>query len=199
MSATKDSHPMARLWVLGFEVDSFASGATVLTLDSATKLLSYAKDDLPMLVVGIRSNATAYGYGEQSENKQVKSAVAQLLKQKSAVKVGTRADMEAGIAKLGMQPGVTYSNQYQLPYSRRVENGVDYYFFSGSSATVYVDANVMIPRTAGQLHLFSILSPCSIVQAPLYNIEKDDRICLQSESCNGLKHTHNTRKSWVTE
>ena len=59
MSATKDSHPMARLWVLGFEVDSFASGATVLTLDSATKLLSYAKDDLPVLVVGVRSNATA--------------------------------------------------------------------------------------------------------------------------------------------
>jgi hypothetical protein len=93
---------------LGFEGDSFASGATVLTLDSATKLLSYAKDDLPMLVVGVRSNATAYRYGEQSENKQIKSAVAQLLKQKSVVKVGTRADMEAGIAKLGMQPGVTY-------------------------------------------------------------------------------------------
>jgi len=55
--------------LLRFEGDSFASGATVLTLGSATKLLSCAKDDHSMLVAGDRSNATAYGYGEQSENK----------------------------------------------------------------------------------------------------------------------------------
>jgi hypothetical protein len=111
-----------------------------------------------MLVVRVRSNATAYRYGEQSENKQIKSVVAQLLKQKSVVKVGTRADMEAGIAKLGMQPGVTYSHQCQVLYSRRVENGVDHYFFSGSSATVYVDADVMIPRRDSRAAPF-ILDP----------------------------------------
>lgn len=147
--------------LLRFEGDSFASGATVLTLDSATKLLSYAKDDLPMLVAGDRSNATAYRYGEQSENKQIESAVAQLLKQKSVVNVVTRVDMEAGIAKLGMQPGVTYSNQCQLLYLRRVENGIDYCFFSGSSATVYVDADVMIPRTDSRAAPF-ILDPWSV-------------------------------------
>ena len=74
----------------------------MLMLDSATRLLSYAKDGLPMLVVGDWSGATAYGYGEQSENKKIESAVAQLLKQKSIVIVATRADMEAGIAKLGV-------------------------------------------------------------------------------------------------
>ena len=81
---------------MGFKGDSFASGATVLTLDSATKLLSYAKYGLPMLVVGDWSGATAYGYGEQSENKQIESAVAQLLKQKSIVNGASRADMGYG-------------------------------------------------------------------------------------------------------
>ena len=101
----------------------------MFTLDSATKLLSYAKDSLPILVVGDWSNATAYGYGEQLENKQIESGVAQLLKQKSIVNVATRADMEAGIAKLGAQPGVTYSNQSQLLDSHWVENGIEHYFF----------------------------------------------------------------------
>ena len=97
--------------------------------------------------------------------------MAQLLKQKSVVKVGTRADMEAGIAKLGMQPGVTYSHQCQLLYSRRVENGVDYYFFSGSSATAYVDADVMIHRTDSRAAPF-ILDPWSVFDFSGFTILK---------------------------
>ncbi|OCL13866.1 hypothetical protein AOQ84DRAFT_223970, partial [Glonium stellatum] len=115
--------------------------------------------------------------------------------------VATRADMEAGIAKLGLQPGATYSNQSQLLCSYRVENDIDNYFFR-APATVKVDADVTMPWTGSRAAPF-ILDPWSdsTVNAPLHGIEKDGHVRLHlAVTVNQsalITLAHNTRKSGI--
>jgi hypothetical protein len=137
--------------LLVFEGDAFSGSATVLPLDTAEKLLAYAKAGLRTILVGDWTNAREYADGpsDAAADARVKDLVNQLLAQPTVTSVPTRGDMPAGIAKLGVAPAVRYSvDTSPVLNHHRVEGAVDWFFFANGSATATPDHDVTLPRTA---------------------------------------------------
>jgi hypothetical protein len=137
--------------LLVFEGDAFSGAATVLPLDTAEKLLGYAKAGLRMILVGDWTNARSYAEGpaNPAADAQVKDLVNQLLAQPTVTSVPTRNDMPAGIARLGVAPAVQYGITTSPVFNtHRVEGAIDWFFFANGSATVTADHDVSLPRSA---------------------------------------------------
>lgn len=141
--------------ILAFEGDSFASKQSVITLDSATRILQYAQQGLPVLVIGNWSTVSAYGRRETSQNSEITALLSRLLKLSNVVNVPTEADIPTGVTTLGIQPSVKY-NSSQLINLHRVDGDLDHFLFVASTPTAFavstkvktfgVDADVILPR-----------------------------------------------------
>ncbi|KAH6671659.1 hypothetical protein B0J14DRAFT_78466 [Halenospora varia] len=135
--------------LLAFEGDAFNSLYPVLTLDTAKRMLSYAQDGLPVLVVGNWSDIRAYGYGEFSKSSEVASTFKKMLALPNVVNVPDRASMADGVTKLGVATEVQHSSS-SLIHIHRVDGRLDHYYFVANSATEAVDQNVSVVRGSSQ-------------------------------------------------
>ncbi|CAG8982944.1 hypothetical protein HYALB_00003522 [Hymenoscyphus albidus] len=151
--------------MLAFEGDAFASLAPVLSLDTMRRLLDFAKDGLPVLIVGNWTGIRAYGYGEFPQSPLIAEMFEEMLALPNVVIVPDRATMADGVAKLGVLPAVRHTNS-SLLHIRRVDGDLDHFFFVAASATDGVDQDVSIPRRSSQA-IPSILDPWSGKTSPI--------------------------------
>lgn len=145
--------------LLAFEGDAFNSLYPVLTLDTAERMLDYAKGGLPILVVGNWTGIRAYGFGESSQSPLVAQIFNEMLTLSNVDIVPDRASMGDGVAKLGVLPGVQHSSS-SLLHIHRVDGRLDHFFFVAGSATEGVDQEISIPRRSSQAVPY-ILEPWS--------------------------------------
>ena len=141
--------------ILAFEGDDFGGNESVMTLDSATRILEYAQQGLPVLVVGNWSVVHAYGQGEASDSPRITALFSELLKLKNVANVATEADIPNGVAALGLSPNVQY-NSSQLINFHKVDGDLDHFLFVASTPTAFaistkvptsgVEVDVIIPR-----------------------------------------------------
>jgi hypothetical protein len=120
-------------------------------VDTAEKLLGYARAGLRMILIGDWTAARAYADGpsDAAADARVQDLVTQLLAQPTVTSVPTRDAVPAGIAKLGVAPAVRYGTTTSPVLNHhRVEGGVDWFFFANGSATATADHDVTLPRTS---------------------------------------------------
>jgi hypothetical protein len=141
--------------LLAFEGDDFSNKESVMTLDSATRIAEYAKQGLPVLVVGNWSVVNAYGHGEASDGPKLTALFSELLKLKNVANVATEDDIPTGVAALGLSPNVQY-NSSQLINFHKVDGDLDHFLFVASTPTAFaistkvptfgVKVDVIVPR-----------------------------------------------------
>ncbi|CAG8951852.1 hypothetical protein HYFRA_00005656 [Hymenoscyphus fraxineus] len=151
--------------MLAFEGDAFASLAPVLSLDTMRRLLDFAIDGLPVLVVGNWTGVRAYGYGEFSKSPLIAEMFEEMLTLPNVVIVPDRATMAGGVARLGVLPAVRHTNS-SLLHIRRIDGDLDHFFFVAASATEGVDQDVSIPKRYSQAAPY-ILDPWSGKTSPI--------------------------------
>ncbi|UOE21197.1 alpha-L-rhamnosidase [Thermobifida halotolerans] len=133
--------PAYRLLV--FEGDAFSGRATTMPLETARRLLRYARDGLPMVIVGDWSAPEAPGV-DQTDNTELAGVMADLLAQPGVQQVATRDDIADGIAALGLRPAVSYAQSSPLLHAKRRDKHVELYYFANGSDTQAVDHEVTI-------------------------------------------------------
>ena len=141
--------------LLAFEGDAFSSDKSVMTLDSTTRILEYAQQGLPVLVVGNWSVVEAYGHGEASDSPKITALFSELLKLKNVANVATEADIPNGVEALGLLPDVQY-NSSQLINLHKIDGDLDHFLFVASTPTAFaistkvptfgVEVDVILPR-----------------------------------------------------
>jgi hypothetical protein len=120
-------------------------------VDTAEKLLGYARAGLRMILIGDWTAARAYADGpsDAAADARVQDLVIQLLAQPTVTSVPTRDAVPAGIAKLGVAPAVRYGTTTSPVLNHhRVEDDVDWFVLANGSATATADHDVELPRTA---------------------------------------------------
>lgn len=162
--------------LLAFEGDAFNSLYPVLTLDTASRMLSYARDGLPILVVGNWTGIRAYGYGESSESARIAEMFEEMLKLPNVVIVPDRASMGEGVAKLGVETEVQHESSSFL-HIHRLDGRLDHYFLVAGSATEGVDQTVSVRRGSSQAVPY-VLDPWSgnTTVLPIYTEVSASRI-----------------------
>ncbi|KAF2095713.1 secreted protein [Rhizodiscina lignyota] len=171
--------------LLTFEGDAFSNQETGLPLDTAEKLLQYAKQGLKIMAIGNWSAPLPYGLSEFSEAAQVANTVKQLLQQPSVVNAASRADMPNCVADLGISPAVQYDNS-SLIYLHREDGLMDHYFFVGGATSKAVAATseaavvdiTILRRSLDQGPVLLNLWTGEITPIALYRELPDNRIQL---------------------
>jgi hypothetical protein len=154
--------PAYRLLV--FEGDAFERRAEAMPVETARRLLDFAREGLPMLVVGDWSEPRPSGRAFPGEHAALREIFAELLALPLVVNVPSREDISEGIARLaalGVKPGVAHAPTPFVRAERRVGEQRVLLFStlprSGSArATVWLDeapegavARLLDPWTGG--------------------------------------------------
>ncbi|KAH7353831.1 secreted protein [Plectosphaerella cucumerina] len=141
--------------VVAFEGDSFANRAPVIELDTAERILDYAKQGVTVLIIGNWTVPRAFHFREFDQNAKIKTIIDELLTLPNVHNPSTREDIPAYIAKVPVKPRVQYDNQQLLNY-HRVDGDVEHFYFTATHTDIYqvranlriqpVLADVLIPR-----------------------------------------------------
>ncbi|MBV2362278.1 glycosyl hydrolase [Streptomonospora nanhaiensis] len=145
--------PAYRLLV--FEGDAFNGRVATLPLETARRLLRYAKNGLKILVVGDWSAPQQPGV-DQGEAGELAETVRALLDQPTVHRVGTREEIAAGIAALGAAPSVRYAKASPLLHARRRSRNLDLYYLTNGSNDAAVDHDVTFATDTAQAYPFSV-------------------------------------------
>lgn len=133
---------------LVFEGDAFAGRETTLQLDSAERILAFAKAGLPVVLSGDWSNPRTPGIPQPGELAQLKALVDELLALPNVVRVADRPNIGEGLARLGLVRDVEYELRSSLQNNHRVDGDVDYYYFANGDATRAMDHLVTLRSTS---------------------------------------------------
>lgn len=128
--------------VLVFEGDAFAGREPALQVDTAERLLSFAKAGLPIVVVGSWSSPVTPGLPQGGQLAQLKSLVDELLAQPSVRNVADRPNIPEGLAALGIRRDVEHAARSSLLHDHRVLPGADLYYLVNTHASALVDHDV---------------------------------------------------------
>ncbi len=131
-----------------FEGDAFAGRETTLQLDSAERILAFAKAGLPVVLSGDWSNPRTPGIPQPGELAQLKALVDELLALPNVVRVADRPNIGEGLARLGLVRDVEYELRSSLQNNHRVDGDVDYYYFANGDATRTMDHLVTLRPTS---------------------------------------------------
>ena len=111
--------------VLFVEGDRFAGNEATLPVETARKLLSFARAGLPIVFLGSGwSAATVPGVGESDVLREV---LAELFAEPRVRVVAELTQVPVALAELGVSPDVSHPTSTLLNH-HRVEHGVDYYY-----------------------------------------------------------------------
>ncbi|KFY05471.1 hypothetical protein V492_08523 [Pseudogymnoascus sp. VKM F-4246] len=158
--------------------DPDADSAPTLTESSAKRIQRYAEKGLPILFIGNWADARAYGFGGLTggSTETVKSIVKKLLKLSNVVSVASEADIETGIAELGIKPAVEFPSS-NLVFLRRQDRDVDHYVFSANSSSSGASQTITLPRRSPHSVPISIDAWTGKLSAvPLYQVTADGRL-----------------------
>lgn len=131
-----------------FEGDAFAGRETTLQLDSAERILAFAKAGLPVVLSGDWSNPRTPGIPQPGELAQLKALVDELLALPNVVRVADRPFIGEGLARLGLVRDVEYEVRSSLQNAHRVDGDVDYYYFANGDASRTMDHLVTLRPTS---------------------------------------------------
>lgn len=131
-----------------FEGDAFAGRETTLQLDSAERLLAFAKAGLPIVVSGDWSNPRTPGLPKPGELAQLKALVDELLALPNVVRVADRPFIGEGLARLGIQRDVEFEVRSALQNAHRVDGDVDFYYLANGDASRTMDHLVTLRPTS---------------------------------------------------
>lgn len=121
-------------------IDAYPTAA--LTEEAAVTLYDYAKDGLPILLIGDWSSPQPYGLG-QANSTTVASTVKDMLNLSNIVNVRDSSEAPEGLDRLGVEPAVNYSSP-SLIHTHRQDGDLDHYFFVANSSEVD-HADVTVP------------------------------------------------------
>ncbi|TDQ53037.1 glycosyl hydrolase [Actinorugispora endophytica] len=145
--------PAYRLLV--FEGDAFSGRVPTLPLETARRLLDYARDGLPIIVVGDWSVPESPGV-DQGDSAELAEVVADLLAQPGVHRAPDREGIAAGIDALGVSPAVTYAKASPLLHAKRRDKKAELYYFANSSDTETVDHEVTISTDVKKAYPYSL-------------------------------------------
>lgn len=116
---------------------------TTITTDAAAHILALARKGLPVFIVGAAPSA-APGAATTRQDAQVKSLVAQLLRQPSVKHLTGEAGLPAALNSAGLRPDAKAASPTgALETVHRNSDGTDYYFVYNRSASA-VDTEVSV-------------------------------------------------------
>ncbi|KAB8196015.1 alpha-L-rhamnosidase [Nonomuraea phyllanthi] len=137
------------------EGDKFYAGERTMTVPTAERLLEYARDGLPIVLLGAWEAASVPGVPGDGENERLRAVVAGLLAEPTVRVVADQTDVPAALAALGVRPDVRYATASTLLTARRVAGEVDYYYLCNGKhvenpkpPVTAVDHEVTLARTA---------------------------------------------------
>ena len=105
--------------------DDFAGKNTML-VETAEQLLEFAKEKLPIVVVG--DNYDVPGLPQPGENEKLDTIFSQLIDQTTVKQVSAEADIGGALNELDIQPDSAYSKPAPLRNVHRAGENVDYYY-----------------------------------------------------------------------
>ncbi|MFF5078426.1 glycosyl hydrolase [Actinoplanes sp. NPDC000266] len=106
---------------------------TTLDLATATKILSWARAGLPVVIVGeTPSRVRGLAPGQDA---RLRAVIGQLLAQRTVRVVDREAAVTGALAGLGVRPAASFAQPSPFLNLRRTTRDSDYYFFWNNSAT----------------------------------------------------------------
>ncbi|MGQ4267586.1 glycosyl hydrolase [Nocardiopsis changdeensis] len=159
--------------LLVFEGDAFNGRVPTLPLETARRLLGYARDGLKILVVGDWSAPQQPGV-DQDGAAELAGVLADLLAEPTVHRVGSREEIPAGLSALDARPDVSYAEPSPLLHARRRGDDMELYYFTNGSDTEGVDHEVTLSTTVREAYPFSLdLWTGRIEPLPLHRAEAD--------------------------
>ncbi|WP_327581586.1 glycosyl hydrolase [Nonomuraea sp. NBC_00507] len=142
-----------RYKALFVEGDRFAANECTMTVAVARRLLEYAAEGLPIVLLGAWHQASLPGLGDPAE---LRALLADLLARPSVRVVAAQADVPQALAELGVRPDVRYATSSTLLHARRTTGEADYYYFCNGKhgenvkpPVAPIDHDVTLPRGGG--------------------------------------------------
>lgn len=152
--------------------------ATVLQPSAAKKLLKWAQEGLPVLLVGNWSQPTAWGAGDVKigGNKEVQEIFNELLGLPNVANALSIPEIPETIEQMGIHPAVRHEDS-SLVHLRRQDGRVDHYIFVANSTDEGVDQIVSVPRRYANAAPISLDAWTGMVSVlPQYEEVSDDHI-----------------------
>jgi hypothetical protein len=116
--------PAYEALVLDSELRSDVDG---MSLAAARQIVGYARQGLPIVVVGQPSDRTPF-FGDRAGDPEVQRTIARLLERPNARRVATKADVPKALEELGVGPAARPEQPSNLLSFRRADGQANYYF-----------------------------------------------------------------------
>ncbi|MFI1094806.1 glycosyl hydrolase [Streptomyces sp. NPDC020917] len=111
--------------------DQFGGNICQISSQGAGVLLRFARDGLPVVLLGDWSAPVSTGKAGAAEDARVAAAVAQLLKEPTVVQVADQSQIPAALAQLGVREAVRYDTS-SLMNVHRVDGAVDLFYLANA-------------------------------------------------------------------
>jgi hypothetical protein len=98
-----------------------------MPLKAAHQILRYARQGLPVVVVGESPDRTPF-FGDRAQDRKVQVAITRLLQQPSVRRVATKADVAEALEELGVGPAARPEKPSNLLSFRRADGEANYYY-----------------------------------------------------------------------
>lgn len=113
------------------------TGENTLTVDTAERILAFAREGLPVVVVGEEYRVP--GVSRPGENDELDALMEELLGQPTVSQVPAEKDIPDALNELGVEPAARYAERSPLLNAHRAGDGVNYYYLHNSSDSEPVD------------------------------------------------------------
>ncbi|MFJ9037294.1 glycosyl hydrolase [Streptomyces sp. NPDC102406] len=153
--------------------------------DVAEKLVRYAREGLPIILVGDWSDAHVPGLARPGDNERLRHLLTELQASRTVHTVADRPDVPQAIAALGLTRDVEYAEPSMLLHAHRADEDADYFFFAndavskkGSTGTRITHDVTLTSRVPGAIP--HVLDPWTGTVTPLalYTRTDDGRVRL---------------------
>ncbi|PDP87293.1 alpha-L-rhamnosidase [Glycomyces fuscus] len=141
--------------LLVFEGDAFSGRLPTMELDTARRMVDYARSGLKILIVGDWSAPQEPGT-DQSSAEELLRTMEELLAEPSVHRVDTREDIPDGLAALDARPAVSYAQGSPLLHARRRDDELELYYFTNGSDSETVDHRVTLPADIDHAYPFAL-------------------------------------------
>ncbi|MFD6953486.1 alpha-L-rhamnosidase [Nocardiopsis sp. TSRI0078] len=141
--------------LLVFEGDAFNGRVATLPVETARRLLGYARSGLRILVVGDWSAPEEPGI-DQEEAQELTATLQELLAQPTVHRVDTREQIPQGLDALDAAPDVVYAEDSPLLHTRRRGENLELYYLTNGSDTDPVDHDITVSTGVRDAYPFAL-------------------------------------------